>query len=153
MIVLIADVLLLDMKYTRDARFVTNRQVLDHLRIQSTPVSITCHTLLEILGVACFNSSAKALRDLADEIPVDYGLIVLPAPAFDLIYAGLDYQAVRDRIATRLSIGDAVTALQIEPFIPTATTLLTWNARHFRGKLSIPVLTPEEGWQQNQPAT
>jgi hypothetical protein len=92
------------------------------------------------------------LFDLADEIPVNYALDVFPVLELDREYAGLQVLEIRDRIAKKLSVGDAITALQIEKFIPQATTFLSWNARHFRGKVSISVLTPEEWWQQNQPA-
>jgi len=152
MIVLDADVLLVDMRYDRDSRFLLNRQVLDQLRASPLPLAIVSHTLLEILGVSSFNLSRQGLLDLADRIPANYALDVFPALEMDPGYAGLKMTEIRDRIAMKLSVGDAVTVLQIERFVPQPTLFLSWNARHFRGKLAIPVLTPEEWWQQNQPA-
>jgi len=52
----------------------------------------------------------------------------------------------------RMALGDAVNAVQIGQFVAHAECLLTWNAKHYQGKLAIPALTPEEWWQQNQPA-
>jgi hypothetical protein len=57
MIVLDADVLLVDMRYGRDARFSLNRQVLNQIRDSASPLGITSHTFLEILGVSSFNLS------------------------------------------------------------------------------------------------
>ena len=37
-------------------------------------------------------------------------------------------------------------------FAPPATALLTWNAKHFRGRLGLPVLTPDEWLNQQPPA-
>ena len=50
----------------------------------------------------------------------------------------------------KMALGDAVQAVQIRMFAPHADALLTWNAKHFKGKIVIPVLTPEE-WLQQQP--
>jgi len=38
-----------------------------------------------------------------------------------------------------MSLADAVQAVQIARFAGHADCLLTWNARHFQGKLTIPV--------------
>lgn len=153
MIVLDADVLLVDMRYDRDSRFLLNRQVLNQLRASPVPLAITSHTLLEILGVSSFNLSRQGLLELADQIPVHYALDVFPSLEIDPAYACLKVTEIRDRIAIKLSVGDAVTGLQIERFVPQATLFLSWNARHFRSKLAIPVLTPDEWWQQNQPTS
>jgi hypothetical protein len=81
MIVLDADVLLIDLRYTRDARFAPNRQALDRLaQQQSAAVGITCHTFLEVLGVCTFNLSPASLRSLAAQIPGRYRLTILPDP-------------------------------------------------------------------------
>jgi hypothetical protein len=151
MIALDSDVLLVDMRYGRDQRFPVNRQVLDHLRSAGLPRGITCHTLLEVLGVSCFNLAPRDLLDLAIQVPANYGLTVLPDPAIDPGYAGLNFQDIRDQIATRLSLGDALTVLQLEKFIPQAVCFLSWNARHFHGRLKIPVMTPEQWWLKNAP--
>jgi hypothetical protein len=148
MIVLDADGLLIDMRYGRDPRFAINRQVLDHLRQAKSVVGITCQTLLEILGVSTFNLRTQDLLDLADEIPINYGLAIAPDSALDPPYAGVTVREVRDRIAAKMSLGDALTVLQVNRFVPGASCFLTWNAKHIQGQLAIPVLTPEEWWQR-----
>lgn len=152
MIVLDADVLLIDLRYRRDVRFPVNRQALDQLAQQSLQVGITCHTLLEVLGACTFNVSPSALRSLVTQIPATYRLTILPDPLANPAYAGGLYADILDLIATRLSLGDSITALQLAAFFPAATLFMTWNARHFVGKLAIPVLTPEEWLQQNPAA-
>jgi len=151
MIVLDADVLVVDLRYGRDARFAANRKALDQLQQAQSPLAITCHTLLEILGILAFNYSTRDLLDLAIHLPIHYRISVVPDPANNPSYAGLTFEDVRDAIVRQLAIGDAVTFLQVERFIPQATCFLTWNARHFVGKLPISVLTPEEWLQQNPP--
>ncbi len=54
-------------------------------------------------------------------------------------------------MAQRMSLGDAVMAVQIATDAPQATAFVTWNAKHFRGKLVVPVFTPEEWLSQQSP--
>jgi hypothetical protein len=54
-IVLDTDVLMIDLRYVRDARYAVNRQFLDHARLQQIPLAVTSHTLLEIVGKYSFN--------------------------------------------------------------------------------------------------
>ena len=50
------------------------------------------------------------------------------------------------QMATQMmALGDAVQAVQIRRYAHDAQCLVTWNARHFQGKVAIPVLTPEDG--------
>jgi hypothetical protein len=53
-------------------------------------------------------------------------------------------------MTTKMSLGDAVQAVQIADFKPDADLLLTWNAKHFLGKVAIPVMTPGD-WLAIQP--
>ena len=48
------------------------------------------------------------------------------------------------QIAKKMSLGDAIQVAQIVKYAPGASCLVTWNAKHFLGKLAIPVLTPAE---------
>jgi hypothetical protein len=47
-------------------------------------------------------------------------------------------------MAKKLSFGDALVLASIEAWIRQATHLVSWDARHFRGKTSLSVLTPTE---------
>jgi hypothetical protein len=54
------------------------------------------------------------------------------------------FSDVLDLIVKRFALADAVTAMQLANYFPSASHFLTWNTRHFAGKLLIPALTPEE---------
>ena len=45
--------------------------------------------------------------------------------------------------ANRMAFVDAL-VLQMAEDAPEAQAFVTWNARHFRGKTHLPVLTPAE---------
>jgi len=74
MILLDTDVLIIDLRYLRDARFAANRRFLDHCQLQRLPLAITCQTLLEVVGKFSFNVAAADIAKLADQIPRRYGL-------------------------------------------------------------------------------
>jgi hypothetical protein len=150
-IVLDSDPIVIDLRYPRDSRYLLNGQALAAMQLGSTPLGITGHTLLEIVGLLSFNSSAAWTADLPAKIPFWFGVEVLPMPAQFTRYAECEISDLVNTMVQKTSLGDAVAIEQIRKFIPHATCLVTWNARHFVGKLPIPVLTPEEWLQQNPP--
>jgi hypothetical protein len=89
---------------------------------------------------------------LADQLPRRYGLQVLPDVQLVPEYAGCTVADVLAAIANRMALGDAINAVQIAKFVAAASSLLTWNAKHYQGKLAIPALTPAEWLQTNQSA-
>jgi len=84
-------------------------------------------------------------------LPGRYGLQVVPhwevhqnAPTFLL-------SAILTQIEKKMAVGDVFQALYIEHFAPQASCLLSWNARHFHQKLSIPALTLKDWLVQHTP--
>jgi hypothetical protein len=150
MIVLDSDLLVIDLRYPNDTRFEINRNVLESLRRGTEPLAITCQTLLEVLGVLSFNSTPTWTFSLPTKIPAWYSVSIVPALESHPTFANCFVQDLIDIISQRCSLGDSVVLEQIRLFAPEATLLLSWNARHFRSKLAISVLTPDEWWQQNQ---
>ncbi len=43
-----------------------------------------------------------------------------------------------------MALEDAEVALVVEQHAATLEAVITWNAKHFAGKLPIPALTPRE---------
>jgi hypothetical protein len=147
-----SDVLLLDCRYLTDARAATNRRVLDQLRQDAADVRVTTQVLLEVVGILSFQTGAADIPQLPAALTVRYGLGVVPDPALFPDSVGWPVTDIVGAMTRKLALGDAMLALQVERFAPTATALLTWNAKHFRGKVAVPVLTPEEWLLQHPPA-
>jgi hypothetical protein len=78
-----------------------------------------------------------------------YQLSVFPDPQSHPGYAGCTFDELVQQMTQRMALGDAVQAIQIRQHAPAADCLLTWNAKHFVGKLAIAASTPEE-WMQRQ---
>jgi hypothetical protein len=143
-ILLDSDVLLLEMRYPKDPRFSINRQAIQQIQSDSLPLGVTLHTLLEVLGVLSFNMSVPQFSALPQYILGFYRLTVFPnfPPSFD--YAGCSSDELIAQMSAKMALGDAVQAVQIARYASHADRLLTWNAKHFQGKIVIPVETPED---------
>ncbi|HLW67942.1 MAG TPA: hypothetical protein VKS79_21675 [Gemmataceae bacterium] len=148
MILLDADVLLIDVRYTSDQRFATNRKALEEIHNRQLAVGITAHALLEVVGILSFNVSAGNIPKLPQQLCLQYGLSVCPDLQAHPAYAGCTVQDLVTQMSKQMALGDAVLAVQVGQHGPWANCLLTWNAAHFVGKLVVPVLTPQEWLNQ-----
>lgn len=144
MILLDANILVLDLMFQRDINYRTNQQTLTALASAPEPVGIPTQALLEVAGKLSFNYPAAAIPTLHEVLLIQYRLVPVPGLAVESAYAGVRVADVTAEISKKMSLGDAVMAAQIAKYAPSATALLTWDAKHFINKLAIPVLTPAE---------
>ncbi len=153
MILLDSDVLMIDQRYQNDARYALNRQALQRLQAEKIPLGITTQVLLEVVGNLSFNVAPQRLALLPNYLCTYYGLTVWPDVQHYPYYAGCTVQEVLMQMSRQMVLGDAVQAIQIATHASFAHCLLTWNAKHFSGKLVIPVLTPGDWLAQQAPPT
>jgi hypothetical protein len=150
-IVLDADVLIVDLAYPGDPNYAANRRFLDYIEANGIDSRITTQGLLEVVGKRSYNTPVAGVSLLPGVLLATYHLTAVPEPASVPEYAGCAYDEVVAQIARQMSLGGAVMAVQVAKFAPAAAALVTWNAKHFRGKLSVPVMTPDEWLQQQSP--
>ena len=141
MILVDSDVFLIDLRYPRDDRFEANRSFLDRM-IRCSQGATTIFNLLEICGVLSFNLNRRQLADLQVHFARRYRIRVLPnadpharMPSFPIG----DILAIIER---RVAFGDALVLALIEVWQREITALVTWNARHFRGRTDVEVQEP-----------
>jgi hypothetical protein len=151
MILLDSDVLLIDLRYPNDPRFVLNRQVLQ--RLAQVPLGVMSQTLLEVVGNLSFNTPVARIPQLPSYVATRYRLAVFPSFQQCPDYAGCTVFEVLTQMERQMALGDAVLVVQVARYAPFSQVLLTWNARHFVGKLVIPVLTPQDWLAQQGPST
>jgi hypothetical protein len=144
MILLDSDVLLIELRYKNDPKFALNQQALDQIAKDGIRPAVVSHTLLEVVGNLSFGVSKALIPGLPQLVIQRCNLRVFPDPLQQPHYADCTFDEIINQISHQMALADAVQAVQIARHAPTATCLLTWNARHFVGKLVIPVLTPEE---------
>lgn len=69
-------------------------------------------------------------------------MLVAPSPGDAAGLAPASAGDLLQYVARRMSLGDALIASSFDGWTGEATTFVSWDARHFRGKISPPVLTP-----------
>jgi hypothetical protein len=153
LILLDADVLLIDRRYPQDPKYSRNREALYRLGREGHELGMTTQAWLEVVGILSFTTSISDIAGLPEMIALNHRLTIIPDISTSPNYEGVSLVDVINQMARQMSLGDAVQAVQIELFAPQAHALLTWNAKHFRNKLTIPVLTPEEWLHQQPPPT
>jgi arginine utilization protein RocB len=151
-ILLDADVVLIDRKYQNDQRRSGNSAALARLLSDRHSLGMVVHAVMEVVGVMSYGTSTADIPLIPDALKTIYGITIFPDPQVEPDYAGCSYTDLIGQMSLKMSLGDAVHAVQIARFAPSATLLITWNAKHFRGKLAVPALTPEEWLQQQPPA-
>jgi hypothetical protein len=151
-ILLDANVILLDVMYTRDVNYPANRTALDYLAANNLARGITTQAALEVVGKQSFNTPAAVTAQLHPVLLSQYGVRLIPDPTAHPAYAGCTIDQIVAQMTHQMALGDAVLAVQIVAFAPAATALLTWNAKHLRGKVCVPVLTPADWLTQQPPA-
>lgn len=152
MILLDADILINDLMYPNDANINENTVFLKWIAAAGVERGITTQGLLEVVGKRSPNIPLAAIPKMPAALCAFYGLKIVPDTAIVPDYAGCTYDEVLAQIGLKMSLGDAVMAIQVARFAPNADVLITWNAKHFIGKLAIPVLTPTQWLAQQTPA-
>lgn len=147
MIFIDTDVLWLAFAFHQDARQATNAAFLE--QVQAAQPATTIYNVLELLGKLSFNLSPNQLDEWRTWLVDAYQLrVVWPmnpslttaAPTFGEEIFERPYQKMR---TVQMPFMDSL-ILNLAERTPNATQFVTWNARHFQGKSTLQVLTPEE---------
>jgi len=145
MILIDSDVYAIHLMYLRDARFSVNQDFLD--RVRPIPKVTTIFNLLEICGKASFNLSLVALQKLYRDFGKNYRVRVLFPRTRGLSAEQLLQEVLIERslykIFAKMALMDALILSTAEDYAEI-DTFISWNARHFRDKTSLLVLTPAE---------
>ena len=146
-----SDVILIEMRYQRDARQAVNAQFLRVVRAAAP--AITIYTLMEVLGQISFNLSPRRLAEWQTWLVRQYHLAVLWPNPGTLDAQGFMLQEIYQRPmariqAHRMGFADAL-AIEVAERAPDVRAFVTWNARHFASKTRLPVLTPAQYLDEN----
>jgi hypothetical protein len=141
------DVFLLAFAFHNDVRQSVNTSFLK--RVQDADPAITIYNLLELLGQMSFNLAPNQLDNWGKWLVSAYrlrivstvqwedatGMISFKTELFDRPYAKMRAQ--------RMAFLDAL-VLDLAERTSDVGAFVTWNAKHFREKTRLRVMTPEE---------
>lgn len=142
MIFVDTNVFVVALRYPRDQHAAVNARFLNALRESGDGVTSVVN-VLETCGVLSFNLSPRQLHSLYAYFDRRFAVRVVAGPAGSpLVTAGTE--EILGYLGRKLSFGDALVAYAVEAWAAEATAFVSWDARHFTGKISPPVLTPAE---------
>lgn len=145
-----SDVILIELRYQRDARYAANAQFLQAVR-PSTP-AVTVYTLMEVLGQLSFNLAPQKLAEWETWLLRRYRLAVIWPDPGNLPARQFMVDELYQRPYCRMKAYQAafLDALVIETAerAPDVRAFVTWNARRLADKTRLPVLTPAEYLEQ-----
>ena len=120
-----------------------NNRLFDNMRKRKIRAATSIFNVLEICGVLSFNYSREQLADLYLDFTRYFAIKVLfPADAQGSLQH--DIESIWSQIAQKQSLDDAQVAYVVERFSNLISGFVSWNAKHFEGKLPVPVMTPAE---------
>lgn len=147
MVAIDTDVFLIWYAFPRDPRFATAERFLSDVRGYAP--AITLYNLMELLGNLSFNMSPSRLADWGNwlvrglEIKIIWPIIAEGRLAEDFIREDLHALPLDLMLSQKMAYLDSL-ILGLTETTPEVDTFVTWNARHFSGKTSLNVVTPEE---------
>ncbi len=142
-----ADVLSIYHVFKRDARYPATSSFMQHSKGIDRGVAI--FGLLELCGVMASAGPVDAALKLFEGYHVKGDVAVLYPPIAFATEKDF-WQQLNAEILTRVSrqmrLGDAAILWVFEA--SSCTAIVTWNPRHFAGKTTVKVQTPEEWLQE-----
>lgn len=136
-----SDIFVRDLRYPRDKQTEINKTFLNKVKLKKIRGCTSIFNLLEVAVIMSFNFSPDELTALYAGFPEHYNVqILFPADH----HGNLDYDLTKIfmQIQKKQSLGDAQVASVVNRFSDKLECFVSWNARHFDGKVDIPVCTP-----------
>ncbi len=100
--------------------------------------------VLEVCGILSVNLSASALHALYVHFGQHYRLTLVPGGGYDTPLPPRVAGNLLQLMEKRMALKDAEIALVVQEHVATVDAFLSWNAKHFAGKLAVPAFTPRE---------
>lgn len=143
MIFLDSNLFVIDLRYPDDVHHRVNRRALDRLAADGLAMTSVLN-VLEVCGILSFNLSASSLHELYVHFARRYRVTLVPGGGYDTCLPAPAARELLTRMERRMALKDAEIALVVEEHRAGLDAFLSWNARHFVGKLPVPALTPSE---------
>ncbi|MPZ23509.1 MAG: hypothetical protein GEU28_08180 [Dehalococcoidia bacterium] len=132
--------------YERDQNWADNEEFVALL--PELGAGLPIYALLEYIGIASFNHNPRQLERLVSATLLDLRLsLIFPRPSSEEPLAALHdeifikaYEYMKQR---QMSYGDAQ-VLRLAEEDGRHDLFVTWNARHFRGRSPIEIITPAQ---------
>ncbi|HUE90433.1 MAG TPA: hypothetical protein VMO26_30475 [Vicinamibacterales bacterium] len=143
MIFVDSNLFVIDLRYPNDPGHRVNRRALGRVAREGTGMTSVLN-LLEVCGILSFNLSKPALHALYVHFDRRYSVTVVPGGGDEARLPAPRAGEVLAKMERRMALKDAEIALIVEQHAATLTAFVSWNAKHFAGRLAVPALTPRQ---------
>ena len=143
MIFVDSNLFVIDLRYPDDVSYRVNRRALGRLAREESGITSVVN-VLEVCGILSFNLSTAALHALYVHFSRRYRIAVVPGGDYETRLPSPTVQELLARMEKGMALKDAEIALVVEQNAAALGAFVSWNAKHFAGRLSIPALTPAE---------
>lgn len=143
LIIVDTNIFVIDLRYPRDRHFSVNRKFLRKLA-RTGKGATSIFNVLEVCGILSFNLSSQQLRELFHHFSQRYRVQIFPFATLDRPLPLLTGTDLFSYIEQKASFGDALLMATMVSHVPGASEFVSWDAPHFRGKMRLPVFTPDE---------
>lgn len=138
------NIFLIERFLPREPRYESSRKAINLTTVQS--VGVTVFTWLEFLGIASFNVNSKELAELSYDFEKRYQIEILYPVGLEIVarewWSDIFIEEILEMFTKKITFGDAALLWVAEQH--QIERIITWNPKHFQGKTSIQILTPEE---------
>lgn len=142
MIFIDTDIFIIDLRYKNDQKYDYNRLFLEKARDQKATTSI--FNILEVCGILSHNLNRKQLYELYFYFPRRYNLTISYHADLSQRLPSYPIGYILDVMAKKSGLGDSLITCYINSVTADLSHFISWNARHFENRLSIPALTPND---------
>ncbi len=144
MIIIDTDVLLLAFAFHRDERQSDNDRFLQW--VQNDKPATTIYNVMELLGHLSFNLNTQKLLEWHKWLVDAYRLTIIwpntnKETPLDFFKEEIVERPLHLMSRRGTSFADSL-VLNLANRTPGATALVTWNTRHFQGRVPLPIMTP-----------
>ena len=143
MIFVDSNLFVIDLRYPNDVNYRVNGRALERLAREGSGMTSVLN-LLEVCGILSFNLSPPALHSLYVHFAERYRMTLVPGDGYATRLPAPTVRDILTKMEARMALKDAEIALAVAQHRASLSAFVSWNAKHFAGKLPVPALTPRD---------
>ncbi len=139
-----SDIFIRDLRFKRDEHYQENANILQIVKEKKILGYTSIYNLLEICGYLSFNLDPTELKNLYSGFPGRYALTILFPDILSEQILKFNIPIVFSYIERKMALSDSIVSDVADMHRNRLDLFITWNAKHFKDKLSIRVLSPND---------
>lgn len=143
MIFVDSNVFVVALRYPRDPNARVNGEFLTRLGDRGDAVTSVIN-LLEVCGILSFGLNERQLRAVYRHFARRFAVRVVPSGHDGRAIMPATPPEVLSLMGEKMSFGDALVASALARWAPAAQYFVSWDAKHFTGKLPAEAVTPKQ---------